>query len=136
MLSFEKEGCDRVKEKGKGSLNNVALYRKKRGLSQEEFGDALKITQQAVSSYERGITDPRVQEVIKILDTVEGVTFDEMFNTGKLSVYIYKKNEEELMKHIEKIIGSIPGRFTDYEKKALAVNYILEDYFKSKGEKE
>lgn len=120
-----------MEEKELASLaNKIALYRKKRGLNQGEFGDALNISQQAISSYERGITEPRVQEIAQILNILDGVTFDEIFNTGNFSVYIYKKNEDELMKHIEKIIGSIPGRFTDFEKKAIAVNYILEDYFK------
>jgi len=64
---------------------NVRHYRKARGLSQEEFADAAKLSVAMISKIERGETAPSLESVEKIavaLDVPEAV----LFSAGTMTV--------------------------------------------------
>lgn len=65
---------------------NLAKVRKSKGLTQNELASKLKISQQHISSYERGQRIPGVDIAAKIADAL-GVTLDEL-------VVIYEAKEK------------------------------------------
>ncbi len=57
---------------------NIALYRKKNGLTQEQFGTMLGVSNQAVSKWESGVSMPDVMLLPKIADTLK-ITLEELY---------------------------------------------------------
>lgn len=47
---------------------NIKILRKKRGLTQQQLADALKIRRAQIGSYEEGRADPKVETLIKMSD--------------------------------------------------------------------
>lgn len=60
---------------------NIAKYRKLRRLTQEELGENLGVTNQAVSKWESGSSLPDVTLMPMIADTL-GITLDELYGAG------------------------------------------------------
>lgn len=57
--------------------NNLKLYRKKLGLTQEQIAEQLGVSRQAVAKWERGETLPDIDNVIALADMYE-VTIDSL----------------------------------------------------------
>lgn len=55
----------------------IAEYRKKCGLTQQELGNQLKITPQAVSKWENGLSEPDIETIKKICELF-GITVGEL----------------------------------------------------------
>jgi transcriptional regulator with XRE-family HTH domain len=51
--------------------SNLEKFRKERKISQSKLGNALGITQQMISSYEKDISSPNIETLIKIADFFE-----------------------------------------------------------------
>lgn len=58
--------------------NNVESLRKERGLNQEEFAKALKVSRQTISSIENGKYNPSLDLAFEIADFF-GMTIEEIF---------------------------------------------------------
>ena len=58
-------------------MTNLQRMRKKKGISQKEFADALGVTQGTVSAWESGRWDPTVEN-LRAVAKVLGVTVDEL----------------------------------------------------------
>ncbi len=72
-----------VKEIGK----NIKALRKERGLSQGAFAEALGVSFQAVSGWERGIAAPDLENVVKIA-AFFGVLTDDILRPQEASVFL------------------------------------------------
>ena len=59
--------------------NNIKTLRKKNRLSQAELGKIMFLSQNAISSWERGLTKPSVDEVSTLADLFE-VSVDELLD--------------------------------------------------------
>ena len=51
--------------------NNLKLYRKKCGFTQEQIAEMLGVSRQAVAKWERGETLPDIENVIALADLYE-----------------------------------------------------------------
>ena len=56
---------------------NIRHFREKSGLSQEALAEKLNVTRQAVSNWERGKTEPDIETLHQIADTLD-VTIEEI----------------------------------------------------------
>ena len=59
-------------------INNVESLRKERGLNQEEFAKALKVSRQTISSIENGKYKPSLDLAFEIAEFF-GLTIEEIF---------------------------------------------------------
>lgn len=106
--------------------NNIKLYRKKAGFSnQKDFADQLGIEQQTLSAFETERFQPRRNDITPILQILENVTYDELFNTGRLSVYISPINQKLIKEYMGELSDVFSKNNTDYENYRLIVNLIL-----------
>ena len=80
MKSLEKEGVSVLHE-------NLRLKRKERGLSQEELASRLHVVRQTISKWEKGMSVPDSEQLIKIAVILE-TTVSELLGTKV-------ENEEE-----------------------------------------
>lgn len=55
--------------------NNLKIYRKQNGLTQEQIAEKLNVTRQAVAKWERGETIPDIENCIALAD-IYGTTVD------------------------------------------------------------
>ena len=60
---------------------NIAAYRRARGMTQEELGMALGVTNQAVSKWENAVSLPDVT-LLPALARALGITLDQLFGEG------------------------------------------------------
>jgi len=107
---------------------NLKIYRKQLGYSQAKIGKMLGKTQTAISEIELGKNLKNVKDINAMLDIFKNVTYDELFNTDRTSVYISESNDEKLNKHIEDFEDLFAFSMTDYQKKAILINLILKIY--------
>lgn len=105
--------------------NNIKKYRKKRGYNQGEFAEALELKQQSISAFENLKFFPRTDDITPMLNVLGNITYDELFNTGRLSVYISEANKEKLLVHIKGLEDVFTNNYTEYEKMSLITNHIL-----------
>lgn len=59
--------------------NNIRLLRKLRGLNQTEFGAKVQVKSETVSNYEREISKPDIDTIVK-MSKFFGVTIDDLVN--------------------------------------------------------
>ena len=62
--------------------NNIYKYRKKMKMSQEELGDVIGVSTQAVSKWERGISDPGLNHIIAMSE-IFSVSLDELIDVRR-----------------------------------------------------
>ncbi|MBO8160598.1 MAG: helix-turn-helix transcriptional regulator [Thermosipho sp. (in: Bacteria)] len=121
--------------------NNLRLYRKKAGYTQQELAKILnpKHRYQKIGNMEHGENMGRVKEINTLL-TLLGenirLTFDELFRTGEFSAYIKPENDKYITQFVEEINKIFPVKYTDYEKKALVINCILSVFFENGFDKD
>lgn len=58
--------------------NNIAVYRKRKGYTQEQLGEMLGVSNQAVSKWESAVSLPDVMLLPKIADAL-GITLEELY---------------------------------------------------------
>ena len=73
---------------------NIAFFRKKKGLSQEDLADQLEISRSAIGSYEEGRSHPKISLLIKIADSFE-ITIDDLIRIDFKKEANDKKNNEQ-----------------------------------------
>jgi transcriptional regulator with XRE-family HTH domain len=74
--------------------SNMKLLRKRRGLTQEEVADALKMKRPTLSGYENGVAQPGVQQMIAISDFF-GVSIDTLIRVN------FKKLRQSQLRQLE-----------------------------------
>jgi DNA-binding XRE family transcriptional regulator len=112
--------------------NNIAEYRKKAGYFQRDFAEKIGITQQNLSLIENNKNFPKSYEIDLMLKTIGNITFDELFSTGRLSIYISKPNQEALVEYINKLGDVFSTDLTDYQKQSIVINHILRMFFEGR----
>jgi len=94
--------------------NYIAVFRKSIGMKQEQFGDALNVTQSTISSWEKGRTDIDLASLIKMSDTFN-VSIDRLLKGKEHSlcdaeldiINLYRSLNESQKNSIHEIIKSI-----------------------------
>jgi transcriptional regulator with XRE-family HTH domain len=78
----------------------ILKLRKKKGLSQEELGDKIKVTRQTISNWELNETSPNPSQ-LKLLSRELGVSIDELLDNDIKDIVVEKvSNTEKLSKTI------------------------------------
>lgn len=80
--------------------DRIAAVRKAAGLTQEQLGELLGVTRQAVSKWESGAAAPDTENVVR-LSAIFGVSTDYLLHddfTGDEDIPAVKRREEELQK--------------------------------------
>lgn len=116
--------------------NRIAYYREREGMNQGEFGKNIGgLSQQSISAFENGAFYPRSNDIILMLKLFQNVTFDELFNTDRLSVYIADYNNQLLEKYMKDLddVHSV-RQYTEYERKSIMINHILRFFLESQDE--
>ncbi len=75
--------------------DNLRIFRKKGGFTQEEIAEKLGVTRQAVAKWERGETSPDVESCIKLAE-LYGTSVDALLCNS----YIAEEDDDESKKHI------------------------------------
>lgn len=74
---------------------NIATLRKKKGLTQQELGDKLFVTDKAVSKWERGLSLPDISILEKLSDILDTYIYELLQIENKKNIKIEKILEEE-----------------------------------------
>lgn len=82
--------------------NNIRELRQKKGLSQNEFGEKIGVAQSGVSYMEKGIYNPTLNVLLKILQTLDCKFEDLGFEEEKEEVFV-KKVELEIFPLVQVI---------------------------------
>ena len=70
---------------------NIRVYRKNKGFTQEEFAEKTGLASGYISTIERGVTFPRYDKLITILNTL-GVSADAIFCDVLSTSNVYKES--------------------------------------------
>lgn len=49
-------------------MENLKKLRKEQNISQEKLGEAVFVSQQSIYKYEHGITEPRIETLVRLAD--------------------------------------------------------------------
>jgi transcriptional regulator with XRE-family HTH domain len=93
----------------------LKAYRKKAGLSQEQFASALNVKQYNVSDYEVGRSEPSIELLIKIAKILE-ISIDELLGNDNAPLSVEGKEKKLL-----EVINNLPE-----EEKSKAVDFAIE----------
>lgn len=77
----------------------LAQLRKEQGLTQEQLGEKLRVTNKTVSRWEKGNYLPPV-EMLQMLSEIYGLTINEILSARRLKPEEYQKKAEENLKEI------------------------------------
>jgi transcriptional regulator with XRE-family HTH domain len=101
----------------------LAALRKERGMTQEQLGEQLGVTNKTISRWENGNYLPPV-EMLQLLSDLYGITINEILSGQRLTGQAYQeKAEENLRTALE------AGPFTLEEKVAYYKNKWRKDHF-------
>lgn len=75
--------------------NNLKLYRKRNGFTQEQIAEKIGVTRQTVAKWERGEALPDIENIVALADVYE-VTIDSLVR----SVTLYRENSGTDKQHM------------------------------------
>ncbi len=78
---------------------NIAVYRKKNGLTQEQLGHRIGVTNQAVSKWESAVSLPDVMLLPKIADAL-GITLNELYGIKSVEVEKFPDSPMKLQEEV------------------------------------
>lgn len=78
---------------------NIAVYRKKNGWTQEQLGERIGVTNQAVSKWESSVSLPDVMLLPKIADTL-GITLNELYGIPSTEAENFPNSPRELQEEV------------------------------------
>lgn len=84
---------------------NIAVLRKKRGLTQEKLAEIFEVSRQSVTKWESGESEPSIDKLVK-LSKYFGISIDELIQ-GFCLENNTNKYDEETLEFIENIIGQL-----------------------------
>ena len=92
--------------------NQIALLRKQKGLTQNELGERLKISFQAVSKWERGETLPDTATLLDLADVLETTVDNILTGGGKILNYRGRITVAQMREGIDSLkrMGELLGR--------------------------
>ncbi len=97
----------------------IAELRKEKGLTQEQFGEKVGVTNKTVSRWETGIYLPPA-DVLIIMSELFGVSINELLSGKRLTEEEYKQVAEENLQHtIKASCFSLKDKIDFYKKKWL-----------------
>ncbi len=91
----------------------LAQLRKERGLTQEQLGEQLGVTNKTVSRWEKGNYLPPV-DVLLLLSDLYGITINELLSGQRLTEETFQEKAEE---NLKAVLAGRPSGFTLEEKK-------------------
>ena len=108
----------------------IATLRKRRGMSQEELANQLGVTRQAISNWERGMTQPDLEMLMKLAAIFETDLDGLNYLSGKTIDFVNKKAfQGTLLAHVD---GGVPNLIVDVpELSAYSFGYLV--YFFEKA---
>lgn len=82
----------------------IRQERQKKGLSQEQLGDLLGMTKTAVSSWERGVREPQIDTINKLIEIFDCTADYLLGKTDNPQAKVYKgiRNGDEITVHIHR----------------------------------
>ncbi len=107
---------------------NISVYRKKAGMTQEELSEKMNVTSQAVSKWENDLSYPDL-ETVNRLSRVLGTTVDVILN-GEETVPAVKAADSE---NIEKRILVLSTKVKEPEEIMATVRFPMELLYKLKA---
>jgi len=90
----------------------LKTYRKRAGLSQEQFASALNVKQYNVSDYEVGRSEPSIELLIKIAKILE-ISIDELLGNDNAPLSVEGK-EKKLLEAIENLPEEDKSKAVDF----------------------
>ncbi|MCQ2385153.1 MAG: helix-turn-helix domain-containing protein [Clostridia bacterium] len=90
----------------------IIRFRKTYGLTQEEFAQELEVSRQSVYKWEKGISYPEAETLLKIGDLFS-VSLDDLLRPEQIPSFAYPSRGEEekgKKKAIPRILGSFLGK--------------------------
>ena len=103
--------------------NFIAELRKQKGLTQEQFGEQIGVTNKTVSRWETGVYMPPADALMKMSELF-GVTVNEILSGKRLSEQEYKAAAEKNLKHIIKLSSFDRKEMIEYFKKKWLKEHI------------
>lgn len=94
-----------LKMKDNNYINNIAAIRKKQGISQTQFANAIGVETSTISRIETGKSDPSAVTLFAIAKCLE-VTVDELY-TAKTAEQIKFEKEQEFFKRNTRYYASV-----------------------------
>lgn len=92
-----------------GSLNmlskNLKIFRKRKGLTQENVAEALNIVRQTVSKWEKGISVPDADMLIRLAEILE-VSVNELIGSDIAD----EKNEDMIAVELTRVVDQLASR--------------------------
>ncbi|MBQ9265953.1 MAG: helix-turn-helix transcriptional regulator [Bacilli bacterium] len=98
----------------------LKLYRKRAGLSQEQFASALNVKQYNVSDYEVGRSEPSIELLIKIAQVLN-ISIDELVGNDNAPLSVEGK-EKILLETIERLPDEDKSKAVDFAIEV--INYV------------
>ncbi|MFA5585253.1 MAG: helix-turn-helix transcriptional regulator [Saccharofermentanales bacterium] len=85
--------------------NNIAKWRKEKGMTQDQLAEQLSVSAQAVSKWENGVSMPDIA-LLPRLASLFNVTLDQLFSREALpeTLYIEPENRKDPNKMLLKIV--------------------------------
>lgn len=105
-------------------IENLRKLRIENGISQQQLGEALLVSQQSVNKYENHNVEPDVQGLIKIAEYFD-VSLDYLTGRTDIKEMVDKMKMSELTDEEMRLISKFRG-LTDEQKKA--VMSVMESY--------
>ena len=106
----------------------LRLLRQERGWTQAELADKVSVHQKQISSYERAVTNPSTEVLIKLAEvldvTLDYLAFDSKGPQGKLNL-----QDRELLRRFEAVDG-LPDTYRSLAKEMLDL-LVLKHRFQS-----
>lgn len=98
MFKAIKKAGNREKEGSKLLNENLKFFRKKKGLTQEDLANSLNVVRQTVSKWEKGISVPDAEMLMRIADLLGASVSELMGGTIK-----DEKNENTIAQELSRI---------------------------------
>ena len=85
--------------------NNIAKWRKEKGMTQDQLAEKLAVSAQAVSKWENGVSMPDITLVPQLAEIFH-VTIDQLFSrtAGPETIYVAPEERKDISKLLLKIV--------------------------------
>ncbi len=128
LIKFEKEIAEAmVLTQDTGDV--ICEYRKRYGMSQEEFGELMELRRESISRIENGIVTPTfdfVKRFINAMALIEAIRV-ERAQHKEIDVYFLENLAKELGYNREKLIFMLKVGVESYDKKLMKIQKSLKE---------
>ena len=99
---------------------NLKIFRKRKGLTQENVAEALNVVRQTISKWEKGISVPDADMLIKLAEILD-VSVSELIGSDVTD----EKNEDMIAVELARVVEQLASRNNDGFKSIVGVNVLL-----------